>query len=68
MSMEIMIDAASFEAKLLQLQEVSPLTLRSNPIFVQMLFKQWLSLPDSNRLVIIMLFQIVLCSILLLIT
>ncbi|KAF3452358.1 hypothetical protein FNV43_RR02791 [Rhamnella rubrinervis] len=51
MSMEIVGDAASFEAELLQLNEVSPLALKSNPIFVETLFDNWLSLPDTNRLV-----------------
>lgn len=45
-------DAASFDAELLQLNEVSPLALKSNPIFVETLFDYWLSLPDTNRLVL----------------
>lgn len=52
MSMEIVADVASFDAELLQLTEVSPLALKSNPSFVESLFEQWLSLPDTNRLVL----------------
>jgi hypothetical protein len=52
MSMEIVNDAASFDAELVQLPEVSPLALKSNPAFVEKLFEQWLSLPDSNRQVL----------------
>ncbi|KAM2052339.1 hypothetical protein FF2_033302 [Malus domestica] len=51
MTMEIVVDAASFDADLLQLNEVSPLALKSNPSYVESLFEQWLSLPDTNRLV-----------------
>lgn len=51
MSMEIVGDAASFDAELFQLSEVSPLALKSNPSFVETLFEHWLSLPDTNRLV-----------------
>ncbi|PON54522.1 Parvalbumin [Trema orientale] len=51
MSMEIVGDAASFDADLLQLSEVSPLALKANPGFVETLFEHWLSLPDTNRLV-----------------
>lgn len=53
MSMEIVGDAASFDAEFLQLNEVSPLALKSNPIFVEALFEAWLSLPDTNRLVLV---------------
>ncbi|KAL5566864.1 hypothetical protein UlMin_030028 [Ulmus minor] len=49
--MEIVGDAASFDAELLQLSEVSPLALKANPAFVETLFEHWLSLPDTNRLV-----------------
>lgn len=52
MSMEIAVDTASFDVELLQLTEVSPLALKSNPSYVESLFEQWLSLPETNRLVI----------------
>lgn len=51
MNMEISCDVASLDAELLQLAEVSPLSIKSNPDFVEKLFEQWLSLPGTNRLV-----------------
>ncbi|XP_023546201.1 serine/threonine protein phosphatase 2A regulatory subunit B''beta-like [Cucurbita pepo subsp. pepo] len=51
MNMEISCDVASLDAELLQLAEVSPLAIKSNPDFVEKLFEQWLSLPATNRLV-----------------
>lgn len=54
MSMEIVAgDVAAFDAELLQLNEVSPLALKANPSFVESLFEQWLSLPETNRLVLV---------------
>ncbi|KAM2895571.1 hypothetical protein FF1_010662 [Malus domestica] len=35
----------------MQLNDLSPLALKSNPSYVESLFEQWLSLPDTNRLV-----------------
>ncbi|KAL5697338.1 hypothetical protein ACHQM5_030824 [Ranunculus cassubicifolius] len=44
-------DVVSLDPDLLQLPEVSPLALKSNRFFPQQLYTQWLSLPDTSRLV-----------------
>ncbi|PIN10405.1 Protein phosphatase 2 regulatory subunit [Handroanthus impetiginosus] len=44
-------DVASLDAELLQLPEVSPLAIKSNPSVAEKLFDQWLSLPETNSLV-----------------
>ncbi|OVA02372.1 EF-hand domain [Macleaya cordata] len=49
--MELVGDVASLDVELLQLPEVSPLALKSNPHVAEELFSQWLSLPDTTRLV-----------------
>lgn len=51
MTMEIVSDVASLDVELLQLPEVSTMGLKSNFTFVQTLYNQWLSLPETNRLV-----------------
>lgn len=47
-------DVASLDAELLQLPEVSPLAIKANPFVAEKLFDQWLSLPETNSLVIVM--------------
>ncbi|CAN0890229.1 Probable serine/threonine protein phosphatase 2A regulatory subunit B''gamma [Linum grandiflorum] len=44
-------DVAAFHPDFLQIPEFSPLALKANPILAEQLFFQWLSLPDSSRLV-----------------
>ncbi|KAK3028126.1 hypothetical protein RJ639_038987 [Escallonia herrerae] len=51
MDMEIVGDVTSLDPELLQLPEVSPSALRTSFQFAEELFSQWLSLPDTGRLV-----------------
>lgn len=39
------------DVEMLQLPEVPPFAVESTPSFVDDLFTQWLSLPETNRLV-----------------
>lgn len=45
-------DVACFDAELLQIPELSPLALKSNPDVARKLFDQWLSLPETSPVVI----------------
>lgn len=45
-------DVTCLDAELLQLSEVSPLAIKANPYVAEKLFDQWLSLPETNALVI----------------
>lgn len=51
MDIELVGNVASLDPELLQLPEVSPLALKSNPHLADELFSQWLSLPETCRLV-----------------
>ncbi|GLT99343.1 hypothetical protein SLE2022_167860 [Rubroshorea leprosula] len=49
MDMEVVGDVASLDADLLQLPELSPAALKSNPYLADQLFSFWLSLPETCR-------------------
>lgn len=51
MDVELSKDGASLDPDLLQLPEVSPLALKENPHVAEQLYSQWLSLPETVRLV-----------------
>lgn len=44
-------DVISLDAELLQLPDLSPAALKSNPYLAEELFSLWLSLPETSRLV-----------------
>ncbi|KAK9078661.1 hypothetical protein SSX86_002718 [Deinandra increscens subsp. villosa] len=44
-------EAGCLDPELLQLNEVSPLAIKSNPYVADKLFEQWLSLPETTPLV-----------------
>ncbi|XP_015887882.3 serine/threonine protein phosphatase 2A regulatory subunit B''alpha isoform X1 [Ziziphus jujuba] len=51
MDMEVVRDVVFLDPEMLQLPEVSPSVMKSNPSVADDLFAQWLSLPDTVRLV-----------------
>lgn len=64
MDVEFSKDGASLDPELLQLAEVSPLALKENPHVAEQLYTQWLSLPETVRLVWVLwlLFSHTFCS------
>ncbi|GJU49471.1 hypothetical protein Tco_1219026, partial [Tanacetum coccineum] len=55
MDMDCMGDLGFLDPELLQLNEVSPLAIKSNHYVIEKLFAQWLSLPETTLLVIVIL-------------
>ncbi|KAK1260659.1 hypothetical protein QJS04_geneDACA002378 [Acorus gramineus] len=51
MDVETTGNVTSFDPDLLQLPEVSPLALKENPHIAEGLYEQWLSLPETSRVV-----------------
>uniref|UniRef100_A0A7N0UUN8 EF-hand domain-containing protein n=1 Tax=Kalanchoe fedtschenkoi TaxID=63787 RepID=A0A7N0UUN8_KALFE len=51
MDLDVTKDMTSVDVDLLQLPDLPPFALDSTPSLVDDLFSQWLSLPDTNRLV-----------------
>lgn len=51
MNMDAVGDVANLDPDLLQLPEISPLALKSNINLAEELYSQWLSLPETTRLV-----------------
>ncbi|XP_020578971.1 probable serine/threonine protein phosphatase 2A regulatory subunit B''delta isoform X2 [Phalaenopsis equestris] len=51
MEVKLSKDGASLDPDLLQLAEISPLALKENPHVAEQLYAQWLSIPETVRLV-----------------
>ncbi|XP_010905824.1 serine/threonine protein phosphatase 2A regulatory subunit B''beta [Elaeis guineensis] len=51
MDVEVARDIATLDLDLLQLPEVSPMALKQNPAIAEHLYFQWLSLPETLKLV-----------------
>ncbi|KAK1284419.1 hypothetical protein QJS10_CPB21g00079 [Acorus calamus] len=51
MDVETTGNVVSFDPDLLQLPEVSPLALKENPHIAEGLYEQWLSLPETSRVI-----------------
>ncbi|XP_057959767.1 serine/threonine protein phosphatase 2A regulatory subunit B''alpha-like [Malania oleifera] len=51
MDMEVVGDVVALDPEILQLPEVPPLVLKSNPCLAEELFSQWLSFPETGHLV-----------------
>ncbi|KAK1419684.1 hypothetical protein QVD17_28944 [Tagetes erecta] len=51
MDVDCKVDSGFLDPELLQLNEVSPLAIKSNPYVADKLFEQWLSLPETTLLV-----------------
>lgn len=55
-------EAGCLDPELLQLNEVSPLAIKSNPYVAEKLFEQWLSLPETTPLVSTVIIIFLLCK------
>lgn len=64
MDMEIVGDVSSLDPELLQLPEIPSFVLKSSPYIADELFSQWLSLPESVRLVCILFRELRACFLL----
>lgn len=51
MDIDTVEEVACLDTELLQLNEVSPVALKTSPQLVEELYSKWLSLPDTSRLV-----------------
>ncbi|KAG1353957.1 serine/threonine protein phosphatase 2A regulatory subunit B''beta [Cocos nucifera] len=51
MDAEVGRDVTALDPDLMQISEVSPLALKQNPEIAQGLYSQWLTLPETSRLV-----------------
>jgi serine/threonine-protein phosphatase 2A regulatory subunit B'' len=50
-------DAAALDPELLQLPELAPGVLRENSSIAEALYTQWLTLPETSKLVFLLLFS-----------
>lgn len=51
MDAEVERDVTALDPDLLQLAEVSPSALKQNPEIAQELYSQWLTLPETSKMV-----------------